>query len=203
MAGSFDSMNLLALSVSILTLILMRKYEMALPAGLLITGFVLLVQMMGGSNPPVTHLMPVLTSPLLSLHVTVIMIAYALLFFIMLNGISAVIMRIAQPDKLNYLERLQHISMIMLYPAVALLAAGIFIGAVWANISWGNYWSWDPKEVWALITLLIYAAPLHNSVWKAFQKPMFFHIYSILAFLSVIITYFGVNMLLGGMHSYA
>lgn len=203
MAGSFDSMNLLALSVSILTLILMRKYEMALPAGLLITGFVLLVQMMGGSNPPVTHLMPVLTSPLLSLHVTVIMIAYALLFFIMLNGISAVIMRIAQPDKLNYLERLQHISMIMLYPAVALLAAGIFIGAVWANISWGNYWSWDPKEVWALITLLIYAAPLHNSVWKAFQKPMLFHIYSILAFLSVIITYFGVNMLLGGMHSYA
>ena len=203
MAGSFDSMNLLALSISVITLIMMRKYEMALPSGLLMIGFVLLVQMMGGSNPPVTHLMPVLSSPLLSLHVTVIMIAYALLFFVMLNGLSAVIVRIAQPSNTQYLERLRDISMILLYPAVALLAAGIFIGAVWANISWGNYWSWDPKEVWALITLLIYAAPLHKAVWKSFEKPMFFHLYCILALLSVLITYFGVNLLLGGMHSYA
>ncbi|MCR4965985.1 MAG: cytochrome c biogenesis protein CcsA [Bacteroidales bacterium] len=203
MAGSFDSMNLLALSVGIITLCMRNKYEMALPAGLLITGFVLLVQMMGGANPPVTHLMPVLTSPLLSLHVTVIMIAYALLFFIMLNGISAVFVRLTNADNTSYIERLQQISMVMLYPAVALLAAGIFVGAVWANISWGDYWSWDPKEVWALITLLVYAMPLHKSVWTSFNKPMFFHIYSILAFLSVIITYFGVNIILGGMHSYA
>lgn len=203
MAGSFDSMNLLALSICVITLLLMRKYEMALPAGLLMTGFVLLVQMISGSNPPITHLMPVLTSPLLSLHVTVIMIAYALLFFVMLNGISAVIVRFTQPNNHAYLERLQGISTLLLYPAVALLAIGIFIGAVWANISWGNYWSWDPKEVWALITLLVYAAPLHNTIWKVFRNPMFFHIYGILAFLSVIITYFGVNIILGGMHSYA
>ena len=203
MAGSFDSMNLLALNICIITLIMMQKYEMALPAGLLMTGIVLLVQMMGGSNPPITHLMPALSSPLLSLHVTVIMIAYALLFFIMLNGISALIVRVTQPTNTQFLERLRDISMIMLYPAVALLAAGIFIGAVWANISWGNYWSWDPKEVWALITLLVYIAPLHSTLWKSFQKPLFFHLYCILAFLSVLITYFGVNMLLGGMHSYA
>ena len=203
MAGSFDSMNLLALNICIITLIMMQKYEMALPAGLLMTGIVLLVQMMGGSNPPITHLMPVLSSPLLSLHVTVIMIAYALLFFIMLNGISALIVRVTQPTNTQFLERLRNISLIMLYPAVALLAAGIFIGAVWANISWGNYWSWDPKEVWALITLLVYIAPLHSTLWKSFQKPLFFHLYCILAFLSVLITYFGVNMLLGGMHSYA
>lgn len=203
MAGRFDSMNLLALVICAITLIMTKRYEMALPAGLLTTGFVLLVQMIFGANPPITHLMPVLLSPLLSLHVTVIMIAYALLFFIMLNGISAVAVRLFHPKNLTYLVRLQNISMIMLYPAVALLAAGIMLGALWANISWGNYWSWDPKEVWALITLLIYALPLHNSVWKSFRKPMFFHIYCILAFLSVVITYFGVNFLLGGMHSYA
>jgi ABC-type transport system involved in cytochrome c biogenesis permease subunit len=203
MAGRFDSMNLLALSICIITLIMTKRYEMALPAGLLMTGFVLLVQMIFGANPPITHLMPVLLSPLLSLHVTVIMMAYALLFFIMLNGISAVLVRLSQPYNTGYLERLQNISMIMLYPAVTLLMAGIVIGAVWANISWGNYWSWDPKEVWALITLLIYAAPLHGFIWKSFRKPMFFHIYCILAFLSVVITYFGVNFLLGGMHSYA
>ena len=203
MAGSFDSMNLLALSLCVLTLLLMRRHGMALPAGLLMMGFVLLVQMMGGSNPPVTHLMPVLTSPLLSLHVTVIMIAYALLFFIMLNGLTAVIVRLTQPQNIHYLGRLQDISQLLLYPAVALLAAGIFIGAVWANISWGTYWSWDPKEVWALITLMVYLFPLHSEFFTKKGHPMRFHIFVILAFLSVLITYFGVNFLLGGMHSYA
>ena len=203
MAGSFDSMNLLALSIGVIALLLSRKYEMALPAGLLMMGFVLLVQMMGGSNPPVTHLMPVLTSPLLSLHVTVIMIAYALLFFIMLNGITALFIRLTQRQNLAYMERLQDISQLLLYPAVALLAAGIFIGAVWANISWGTYWSWDPKEVWALITLMVYLFPLHSRHLPIFQKPTFYHIYTIVAFLSVLITYFGVNLILGGMHSYA
>ena len=203
MAGSFDSMNLLALSLCVLTLLLVKKYEMALPAGLLTTGFVLLVQMMGGSNPPVTHLMPVLTSPLLSLHVTVIMMAYALLFFVMLNGITAAIVRLTQPQNSQYIGRLQDISQLLLYPAVALLAAGIFIGAVWANISWGTYWSWDPKEVWALITLLVYLMPLHSAFFTDRTRPMRFHLYMIFAFLSVLITYFGVNILLGGMHSYA
>ena len=203
MAGSFDSMNLLALSICVLSLLLSKRHELALPAGILMTGFVLLVQMMGGSNPPVTHLMPVLTSPLLSLHVTVIMIAYALLFFVMLNGISAVVVRLTQPQNSRYTGRLLDISQLLLYPAVALLAAGIFIGAVWANISWGTYWSWDPKEVWALITLLVYLIPLHSEFFTKEGHPMRFHIFAIFAFLSVLFTYFGVNFLLGGMHSYA
>ena len=146
-----------------------------------------------------THtLMPVLRSPLFSIHISTIVTVYALLLGILVVGIIALI----QPKNLARMERLKSISMAMLYPAVALLAAGIFIGAIWANISWGNYWSWDPKEVWALITLLIYAAPLHEKLWKSFQKPLFFHIYGILAFLSVVITYFGVNLILGGVHAY-
>ena len=203
MAGSFDSMNLLALSICILALILSRRHEMALPAGLLMTGFVLLVQMMGGSNPPVTHLMPVLASPLLSLHVTIIMMAYALLFFIMLNGITAVFVRFSKSGSPDYTGRLRDISMLLLYPAVALLTIGIFIGAVWANVSWGTYWSWDPKEVWALITLLVYLIPLHSAFFTEENRPMRFHLYAIFAFLSVLMTYLGVNFLLGGMHSYA
>ena len=99
--------------------------------------------------------------------------------------------------------RLQDLSQLLLYPAVALLAAGIFIGAVWANISWGTYWSWDPKEVWALITLMVYLFPLHSDFLTKENHPMRFHIFAILAFLSVLITYFGVNLILGGMHSYA
>ena len=146
-----------------------------------------------------THqLMPVLRSPLFSLHISTIVTAYALLLAIMVVGIVAMI----KAKDLARLEKLKTLSMSMLYPAVALLTIGIFVGAVWANISWGNYWSWDPKEVWALITLLIYAAPLHGSIWKSFQKPRIFHYYCIFAFLSVVITYFGVNLILGGVHAY-
>ena len=79
---------------------------------------------------------------------------------------------------------------------------GIIIGAVWANISWGTYWSWDPKETWALITLLIYALPLIDG-GHAIKSDRAFNTYCMLAFLSVAITYFGVNLLLGGMHSYS
>ena len=146
-----------------------------------------------------THpLLPVLRSPFFSIHIAIIVTAYALLLGMLVVGIIAIL----KPKKTARLERLKSLSTAMLYPAVALLAMGIFIGAVWANVSWGNYWSWDPKEVWALITLLIYAAPLHGKLWKTFDKPLFFHIYSILAFLSVVITYFGVNLILGGVHAY-
>ena len=146
-----------------------------------------------------THpLLPVLRSPFFSFHISTIVTAYALLLGILVVGIIALI----KPKDKVRMERLKSLSTAMLYPAVALLAIGIFIGAIWANVSWGNYWSWDPKEVWALITLLIYAAPLHEKLWKSFQKPLFFHIYGILAFLSVVITYFGVNLILGGVHAY-
>ena len=91
------------------------------------------------------------------------------------------------------------LNLILLYPAVTLLTIGIIIGAIWANISWGNYWSWDPKEVWALITLIIYAIPLHRGL---LQRPRAFHLYCLRAFLSVVITYFGVNLILGGVHAY-
>jgi len=159
----------------------------------------LMVASFGESNPQITQLMPVLSSPLLSIHVAVIMIAYSLLAFLMLGGIMAVVLRKEEA----VVERLHIVGQIILYPAVFLLTIGVFIGAVWANVSWGTYWSWDPKEVWALITLIIYALPLHGRSLPAFGKPMFFHGYCIVAFLSVLVTYFGVNFVLGGMHSYA
>ena len=99
--------------------------------------------------------------------------------------------------------KLRDVSLVILYPAVFILTTGTFIGAVWANISWGNYWSWDPKETWALITMLIYAAMLHSSTMSRFSRPRFFHAYSVAAIIAVLITYFGVNLILGGMHAYA
>jgi ABC-type transport system involved in cytochrome c biogenesis permease subunit len=95
------------------------------------------------------------------------------------------------------------VNRLLLYPALLLLTLGIFIGAVWANQSWGAYWSWDPKETWALITLFIYSFPLHNKSMAVFSRPGLFNLYCFIAFASVLMTYLGVNYLLGGMHSYA
>ena len=93
-------------------------------------------------------------------------------------------------------------SRMLLFPAVFFLGAGIFIGAVWANESWGRYWAWDPKEVWALITFMVYGLAFHTDSFSVFRRPRFFHIYVVLALLTVLMTYFGVNHWLGGLHSY-
>lgn len=141
---------------------------------------------------------PILRTPLLSLHVTVIIIAYALIAG---TAINAVIALCAKNKERMAKQAL--IGRLMLYPTTMMLATGIFIGAVWANISWGRYWGWDPKEVWALITLLVCSVAFHTQSLRFIAKPQTFHLFCILTFLAVLFTYFGVNYLLGGLHSYA
>ncbi len=199
LSNGFETMQFMSWVTVLITLLLHRRAQALLSFGTLVAGLTLMVSTFGESNPQITPLMPVLQSPLLSIHVVVIMVAYSLLAFLMFGGLMAIALR----RHTEHVNRLYRMGRIMLYPAVFLLAAGIFIGAMWANISWGNYWGWDPKEVWALITFIIYALPLHSESLPAFRRPMFFHAYMVLAFLSVLITYFGVNFVLGGMHSYA
>ena len=140
LSNGFETMQFMAWCTLLLTFLLQRKFAMLLPFGFLLCGLTLMVSMLGESNPQITQLMPVLQSPLLSIHVVVIMIAYSLLAFIMLNGVTAVILHQSQKECKEQIERLQIISQIILYPAIFLLAIGIFIGAVWANVSWGRYW---------------------------------------------------------------
>lgn len=196
MANGYETMQLMALCSVLLTLLTCRRSPWMLPFGWMLTGLTLLVSMLGQSNPAITPLVPVLASPLLCLHVVIVMLAYTLLAFIMMLGVAGLL----TPDPSG---RLYLFSRTLLYPALFLLAAGIFIGAIWANVSWGRYWGWDPKEVWALITLLLYSLALHTESLPAFCRPRFYHSFMIVAFLAVLMTYFGVNFLLGGMHSYA
>ena len=196
LSNGYETMYFMSLCVMGSALIIKKRLPMVVPFGFLLSGFAMLVAYLGQMTPQITPLVPVLVSPWLSLHVSVIMMSYTLFAFILLNGVWA----LCTPREA---ERLMAYSRLMLFPAVFLLASGIFIGAVWANVSWGRYWGWDPKEVWALITLLIYALPMHGASLPLFRKPKFFHAYLILSFLSVLITYFGVNFFLGGMHSYA
>lgn len=203
LASGYETMQFLAWTALLLTLLFYRRFQMLLPFGFLLCGLSLLVATMGEADPQITALKPVLSSPLLSVHVVVIMLSYALLAFIMLNGLTAILLHCFSENAQRQIERLKTISHLMLYPAVFCLAIGIFVGAIWANLTWGRYWGWDPKEVWALITLMIYSLALHTDSLPMFRKPMFFHLFAVVAFLAVLFTYFGVNFLLGGLHSYA
>ncbi len=196
LSNGYETMQFLALCVLVVAYLLRRRFPFVVSFGFLLSGFTLLVAYLGQLNPQITPLVPVLVSPWLSTHVSCIMIAYALLAFMWLNAVLGICVG-------RESERLMLFSRLLLYPAVFFLGIGIFIGAVWANVSWGRYWAWDPKEVWALITFMVYALPFHAESLSCFRRPRFFHFYMLFAFLTVLMTYFGVNYLLGGMHSYA
>ena len=199
MSNGFETMLFMAWISMLLTLTLTRHFPVMKAFGPVVSSFCLLVAMLASGNPQITQLMPVLQSPLLTFHVVFVMLAYAILAIITLIAIQCLALRLHTSE----MERMTALSQFLLYPAVAFLAIGIFIGAVWANVSWGTYWSWDPKETWALITLMVYAIPLHqSSLWQS-RKPRSYHWFVLLSFLTVLMTYFGVNYFLSGMHSYA
>lgn len=200
MSNGYETMQFMAWATLIVTLVMQKRFMPVKQFGPLLSSFALLVAMITDGNPQITQLMPVLQSPLLSVHVMVIMFSYALFGLTALIGLQGLIAHHRKQEEKE--QQLAALSLFLLYPAVALIAIGIFIGAIWANVSWGRYWSWDSKETWALITMLIYSVPLHADI-KWLRKAQHMHIYMLLAFLSVLMTYFGVNYFLSGMHSYA
>jgi ABC-type transport system involved in cytochrome c biogenesis permease subunit len=189
-------MLFLAWSIMLMALIVNRWFSIMLTFGFLLSGFFLLVSHISQMDPQISHLMPVLNSPLLTIHVSVIMMSFAFLAFTFICGITAFIIR-------KQAEELKLLSQLFLFPALTTLGLGIFIGAIWANVSWGTYWSWDPKETWALITFMVYAVAVHEQSLQFLRKPQNYHLFMTLAFLTILMTYFGVNYFLGGMHSYA
>lgn len=196
MSNGYESMLTVAWFVMLISILMQLRIRIVMVFGFLISGFFLLVSHINQMDPAIGQMMPVLNSPLLSMHVSIIMMSYALLSLTFICGIMGICMR-------PYGEELQALSRLFLYPALTTMGFGIFIGAIWANVSWGNYWSWDSKETWALITFMIYAVVVHTQSLPVFRKPLVYHIYITLAFLSIAMTYFGVNYFLTGMHSYA
>lgn len=196
MSNGYESMLTAAWFVMLISILMQLRIRIVMVFGFLISGFFLLVSHINQMDPAIGQMMPVLNSPLLSIHVSIIMMSYALLSLTFICGIMGICLR-------SHGEELQALSRIFLYPALTTMGFGIFIGAIWANVSWGNYWSWDSKETWALITFMIYAVVVHTQSLPIFRKPLVYHIYITLAFLSIAMTYFGVNYFLTGMHSYA
>ena len=196
LSNGYESMLSVAWLVMLIALLMQFRIRIVMVFGFLLSGFFLLVSHINQMDPAIGQMMPVLNSPLLSIHVSIIMMSYALLSLTFICGIMGICMR-------SHGEELQALSRLFLYPALTCMGFGIFIGAIWANVSWGNYWSWDSKETWALITFMIYAVVVHTQSLPIFRKPLAYHIYITLAFLSIVMTYFGVNYFLTGMHSYA
>ena len=199
MTNGYETMLLMAWLSLMLGLLCARALPILRALAPVVAGCCMLVAHLASGTPRITALMPVLASPLLSLHVALVMMAYVLLVILALIAVRCLLLRPRKEDE--QLLRLTALSRLLLYPAVALLSAGIFVGAVWANISWGSYWSWDPKETWGLITLMVYAVPLHGL--PRTDSPRAYHIYILLALLTVLMTYFGVNYFLSGMHAYS
>lgn len=196
MSNGYESMLTVAWFVMLIAIFMQFRIRLVMVFGFLLSGFFLLVSHINQMDPAIGQMMPVLNSPLLSMHVSIIMMSYALLSLTFICGIMGICMR-------SHGEELQALSRVFLYPALTCMGFGIFIGAIWANVSWGNYWSWDSKETWALITFMIYAVVVHTQSLPVFRKPLVYHIYITLAFMSIAMTYFGVNYFLTGMHSYA
>lgn len=196
LSNGYESMLSVAWLVLLISIFMQFRIRIVMVFGFMLSGFFLLVSHINQMDPAIGQMMPVLNSPLLSIHVSIIMMSYALLSLTFICGIMGICIQ-------SHAEELQTLSRIFLYPALTAMGFGIFIGAIWANVSWGNYWSWDSKETWALITFMIYAVVVHTQSLPVFRKPLVYHIYITLAFLSIAMTYFGVNYFLTGMHSYA
>lgn len=191
LSSGHEVMQFLLLVTATLTAIAGRRLPALVPIGLLMAGFAGLVSTLGASDPAITPLMPVLASPWLSIHVTLVMASYAVLLF----TLPAAVVALVHPTR-----RLMAAMQLLCLGGVLLLGLGIFTGAMWANVSWGRYWAWDPKETWALVTMLLYAIPLHRSTGLT-ARPRALALYLLLASLSIAMTYAGVNYL-PSLHAY-
>jgi cytochrome c-type biogenesis protein CcsB len=174
----------------------------------IMTGLILFVAHLNWMDPQVTNLVPVLNSYWLSIHVATITASYGFLGLGALLGFITILLFILVNSKnervLNLsIKELNAINEMSLMIGLVLLTIGNFLGGVWANESWGRYWGWDPKETWALVTILVYAVVVHIRFLKSIYSEFNFAVISLMSYSTVIMTYFGVNYYLAGLHSYA
>lgn len=209
-SNGYESMVYIAWALSLSGIFFSRKSPIALSLTSILSGVVLMVAHLSEMNPQITNLVPVLNSYWLSIHVSVITASYGFLGLCALLGIfTLLLMCFLKKDGKYNLNILRNITeatrineMAMIF-GLCLLTVGNFLGAIWANESWGRYWSWDSKETWALVSILVYAAILHLRMIPKYCNQFVFALWSMFAYWVIIMTYFGVNYFLTGLHSYA
>lgn len=197
-SNAYESMVYVGWTIVLAGLIFARKSYPALGLSALLAGVVLFVSNLNWLDPQITPLVPVLKSHWLMIHVSVITASYGFFGICAVCGIASLGGIIAGRD----FRELRAVNEMSMNIGLVLLTLGIFFGAIWANESWGRYWGWDPKETWALITMVVYAFVTHSRFVPKLNTPLAFDIMSVAAIGSVLMTFFGVNYYLSGLHSY-
>jgi len=208
MSNGYESMIFVAWVTLLAGLIFVKRSGYALALTAILAALSLMVAGMSNMNPEITNLVPVLKSPWLTIHVAVIMAGYGFLGLASILGLlNIVVYAVLTPSNKarlsEVLDQVTNVNHLTLIVGLYFMTAGVFLGGVWANESWGRYWGWDPKETWALITVLVYAFVTHMHRIPGLRGKFAFNLASFISYSSVMMTYFGVNYFLGGMHSYA
>ncbi|MGB8359715.1 MAG: c-type cytochrome biogenesis protein CcsB, partial [Bacteroidales bacterium] len=208
MSNGYESMLFISWVTMLAGFIFSRKSLFTLAATSVLAGLTLLVAHMSFMDPEITNLVPVLKSYWLTLHVSVITGSYGFLGLGAILGLIVMIMMLfinrKNQERISLtIDELTVINYKTVTLGLYFLTIGTFLGAVWANESWGRYWGWDPKETWSLITIIIYTLVTHSRMIPGLKNIYAFNLLSLFAFSSVLMTYFGVNYYLSGLHSYA
>ncbi|QWU79859.1 cytochrome C biogenesis protein [Campylobacter novaezeelandiae] len=206
-SNAYESMIYIALACIICGFMFYKKSILSLCVANIMAGISLFVAHLGFMDPQITNLVPVLKSYWLNIHVSIITASYGFLAFCFFLGVFSLVLFILRNSQKPQIDQsilnIHCINEMAMIIALALLTIGNFLGGVWANESWGRYWGWDSKETWALISIIIYTIILHLRLIPKLNSPFVFASASILGFYSILMTYFGVNFYLSGLHSYA
>ena len=207
-SDAYESMIYVAWATMFFTLAFDRKSKLTVASGTFVASMILMIAHWNWMDPAIANLQPVLNSYWLMIHVAVIVGSYGPLTLAMILGVVSLVLMLFTNEKnkakmnLN-IQEITYINEMAMTIGLVMLTIGNFLGGQWANESWGRYWGWDPKETWALISIMVYAFVIHARFVPLFRGKWTFNLMSIIAFYSIMMTYFGVNFYLSGLHSYA
>ena len=207
-SNGYESMIYIGWGTMMAGIFLSRKNILTKSVAAIMTGIILFVAHLSWMDPEITTLEPVLSSYWLTIHVATITLSYGFFGLGFLLGVVTMILRLFMTKKrrerlILTIQEITVLSEMTLTVGLIQLIIGNFLGGIWANESWGRYWGWDPKETWAMVTIIVYAFILHMRLIPKLKSDFAFNFMSIWGFTSVIMTYFGVNYYLSGLHSYA
>lgn len=207
-SNAYESMIYVAWATMFFTLAFDRKSKLTVASGTFVASMILMVAHLNWLDPSIANLQPVLNSYWLMIHVAVIVASYGPFTLGMVLGLVSLILMLLTNEKnktimMLHIREITYINEMALTIGLVMLTIGNFLGGQWANESWGRYWGWDPKETWALISIMVYAFVIHARFVPTLRGLFSFNFMSVLAFASILMTYFGVNFHLTGMHSYA
>jgi len=207
-ANAYESMIYVSFATILFGLILGRKSPLTLAGTLFVGSFTLMIAHWNWMDPAIENLVPVLNSFWLDIHVAVIVASYGPFTLGLILGLLSLflmsLLNSKNKDRVqSYIKELTYITEMALIIGLVMLTIGNFLGGQWANESWGRYWGWDPKETWALISIVVYAIVVHARFVPGLRGLFAFNFMAVISFASIAITYFGVNYYLSGLHSYA